>query len=85
MERTVNILPYILMIALSVGFLALIRNRPVIEARPRGVALYRGFQTALALAWVALFGWQMFAQGFEMGGDIARRDARAEARAASRA
>lgn len=80
-----NILPYILMIALSAGFLALNKSRPVIEARPMGVALYRGFQTALVLAWVTLFGWLMFAQGFEMGGDIARRDARAEARAAASA
>ncbi len=46
-----------------------------------GAALYRGLQTASVLALIALFSWQVFSMGFEMGGDVARRDARAEARA----
>lgn len=76
-----NILPFILMIAIIVGYLVLSRSRPVIEARPMGAALYRGLQTASLLALIALFSWQVFSMGFEMGGDVARRDARAEARA----
>lgn len=76
-----NILPFTLMIASIAGYLLLSKNRPIIEARPMGAALYRGLQTASVLACIALFSWQVFAMGFEMGGDVARRDARAEARA----
>ncbi|MDP3406386.1 MAG: hypothetical protein Q8S03_16975 [Brevundimonas sp.] len=78
-------LPAILLIVLSLGLLALGSRRKAIEARPRGVMLFRALQTALLLASIALLCWQMFAIGFQMGGDIARRDARAEARAAARA
>lgn len=80
-----TIYPYILMIPLSLGLLALVRRRPAIEARPNGVALYRGLKAAISLAAVAVLCWQVFGLGFQMGGDVARRDARAEAKAASSA
>lgn len=80
-----TILPIVLWLALCGGFVALTGHRAVVEARPRGGMLYRGLQTGLTLAAVGLLCWQMFAIGFQAGGDIARRDARAEARAAARA
>jgi len=83
MEKSMTIWPFIVMIALNLAFLGLLRRRPVLEARPNGVIIYRGLQTAVALAWVSLLCWQLFAMGFEMGGDVARRDARAEARASA--
>ena len=78
-----SIYPYVLMIPIVLGYLALVKRRPVIEARPNGATLYRGLQGAVTLAAVAILCWQMFGLGFQMGGDIARRDARAEARAAA--
>jgi len=77
--------PFILMGLLSIWCLALAGRRPAIEARPNGVALYRGLQVGMTLAFVALLCWQVFVVAYQMGGDVARRDARAEARAASSA
>lgn len=81
MEPSVNVLPFTLMIASILGYLFLSKSRSIIEARPMGAALYRGLQTASLLVLIALFSWQVFSMGFEMGGDVARRDARAETRA----
>lgn len=84
-EAEMTIYPYILMIPISLALFALVRRRPAIEARPNGIVLYRGLQIAITLAAVAVLCWQVFGLGFQMGGDVARRDARAEARAASSA
>ncbi|WP_332678715.1 hypothetical protein [Brevundimonas sp.] len=80
-----SILPVILMLGLCAGFAALAKRRPVIEGRRNGPTLYRGLHAALLLAFVSLLCWQVFSMGFEMGGDVARRDARDEARAAANA
>lgn len=76
-------LPFVLMMVLALGFVVLANRRPLIEERRDGTAIYRGLHVALLLAFVSLLCWQFFAMGFEMGGDVARRDARAEARAAA--
>jgi hypothetical protein len=60
----------------------IVSRRAAILAMPNGKTVYTWLQTALALFIVAFLCWQFFAIGFQSGGDIARRDARAEARAA---
>lgn len=80
-----TIYPYLLMLPLLLGQLALRRRRAAIEGRPDGVALYRVLQSAIFVAAVGVLCWQIFSMGFQMGGDIARRDARNEAMAAAAA
>jgi hypothetical protein len=75
----------LIMLPLILGLLALVQRRQTIEARPNGVVLYRALLAAIYLAALAVLCWAVFNLGFEMGGDVARRDARAEARAAASA
>jgi hypothetical protein len=74
-----------IMLPLILGHLALVQRRQTIEARPNGVVLYRALLAAIYLAAFAVLCSAVFNLGFQMGGDVARRDARNEAMAAATA